>query len=364
MTERAGPLSAEDVFLSVFPDEKFDECCSPEGKAGWQTQADRLNARLLARPSVPATEAILLRDLWDLLFPEGTHTEFDPPDAARWLDAYTDEVEAHTKRIAAVPPVISRQERLRELVKLLREAIHRDGTLNVLPGISRICSDMEAALATESAACPKCGGPTVSTHHGLYCPKPTCKWGWEMEMDGSPLKPPESAAEPGTPPRNCPTCDSPAPHLHPAIQHEGEVQPCKDAFHSIMTPQNRVAGPAQQPIEIQCPHGYVSGDCPKCTGSEPSVEALYICSNCGHGVAQHEWEDESVSSCLAENCKCSGYARAALRGTPSCPACERGEKTITPPHSGVVGTAPIHFPNGNVCTRTANPQPGKEEGGK
>lgn len=36
----------------------------------------------------------------------------------------------------------------------------------------------------------------------------------------------------------CPTCTSPAPHLHPAIQHEGEVQPCRDEFHLRVTPQN------------------------------------------------------------------------------------------------------------------------------
>lgn len=32
-------------------------------------------------------------------------------------------------------------------------------------------------------------------------------------------------------PRNCPTCESPASHLHPAMQSEGEVQPCKDPWH-------------------------------------------------------------------------------------------------------------------------------------
>jgi hypothetical protein len=39
-------------------------------------------------------------------------------------------------------------------------------------------------------------------------------------------------------PGKCPTCESPQPHLHPAVQHEGEVQPCGDAFHRIVTPQN------------------------------------------------------------------------------------------------------------------------------
>jgi hypothetical protein len=36
----------------------------------------------------------------------------------------------------------------------------------------------------------------------------------------------------------CPRCDSPAPHLHPAVQHEGEVQPCPHAFHLTVTVQN------------------------------------------------------------------------------------------------------------------------------
>lgn len=37
----------------------------------------------------------------------------------------------------------------------------------------------------------------------------------------------------------CPTCDSYAPHLHPAVQHEGEVHTCIDAFHLQDTPMNR-----------------------------------------------------------------------------------------------------------------------------
>jgi hypothetical protein len=33
-------------------------------------------------------------------------------------------------------------------------------------------------------------------------------------------------------PRHCPRCESPAPHLHPAMQYEGEVQPCEHPFHA------------------------------------------------------------------------------------------------------------------------------------
>lgn len=37
----------------------------------------------------------------------------------------------------------------------------------------------------------------------------------------------------------CPKCNSSAPHMHPAVQHEGEVVLCVDAFHLRPTPQNR-----------------------------------------------------------------------------------------------------------------------------
>jgi hypothetical protein len=30
---------------------------------------------------------------------------------------------------------------------------------------------------------------------------------------------------------HCPTCESPAPAMHPAMQVGGEVQPCRDAWH-------------------------------------------------------------------------------------------------------------------------------------
>lgn len=30
---------------------------------------------------------------------------------------------------------------------------------------------------------------------------------------------------------HCPTCESPQPRLHPAMQHEGEVELCHDSWH-------------------------------------------------------------------------------------------------------------------------------------
>lgn len=51
----------------------------------------------------------------------------------------------------------------------------------------------------------------------------------------------KAATEPPVvPDKKCPTCQSPQPHLHPAMQHEGEVQPCRDAFHLTVTPQNTI----------------------------------------------------------------------------------------------------------------------------
>jgi hypothetical protein len=36
----------------------------------------------------------------------------------------------------------------------------------------------------------------------------------------------------------CPRCNSTAPHMHPAVQHEGEVELCTHDFHLMPTRQN------------------------------------------------------------------------------------------------------------------------------
>ena len=37
----------------------------------------------------------------------------------------------------------------------------------------------------------------------------------------------------------------------------------------------------------------------------------------------------------------------------NCPACDKGEKYLDPPHSGIVGSMRVHYPSGNICMNSA-----------
>lgn len=80
--------------------------------------------------------------------------------------------------------------------------------------------------------------------------------------------------------KHCPTCDSPDPKLHPAVQHEGEVQPCKDAFHET-SPEVLAPAEAGEP------------KCHKC-GSF----AFHICSACKKPHCTEHTSNVDLSNCV------------------------------------------------------------------
>ena len=97
-------------------------------------------------------------------------------------------------------PVVGREDERKSLEALLQMAI-------------------SLSEASVWAVCPKCGSHDRSLLLG------TCKTSidvWHRTKM----------------PKRCPRCDSPAPHMHPAVQHEGEVQPCSHPFHFQVTPEN------------------------------------------------------------------------------------------------------------------------------
>lgn len=74
------------------------------------------------------------------------------------------------------------------------------------------------------------GGVEVQVNLRYCNDRPACVEGVERKLD--------EQEERLAPPASCPRCHSPSPHLHPAVQHEGEVQPCSHVFHLRETTQN------------------------------------------------------------------------------------------------------------------------------
>lgn len=110
--------------------------------------------------------------------------------------------------------------------------------------------------------CPKCGGPIVDSHgHGFYCPKPTCKWGWEVELDGSPLQPPERPVLP-VPPTLKEACVNAAKAL--GLEHT-IIKPGKSAAE-VIEYWVRSASPEAPaaPIEICGEWEYANNDRAQC----------------------------------------------------------------------------------------------------
>jgi hypothetical protein len=60
----------------------------------------------------------------------------------------------------------------------------------------QVAENRKSESKTPKPSCPKCAGPiTGKGGHGNWCLSPACKWGWEVELDGSPLKPPTPSPE-------------------------------------------------------------------------------------------------------------------------------------------------------------------------
>jgi hypothetical protein len=73
-------------------------------------------------------------------------------------------------------------------------------------------------------------------------------------------------------------CKSPQPHLHPAVSFEGEVEPCRDLWHTQVTVSNTAAKVAKLDDWFANhpagPHRYGSlrGEQLECVQAQPAGE--------------------------------------------------------------------------------------------
>lgn len=73
--------------------------------------------------------------------------------------------------------------------------------------------------------------------------------------------------------KHCPTCESPDPKKHPAVQFEGEIQLCRDPWHDPNADQIEASFSA--PSAIAC------GATPSSYGGGASCEQRWHCDECG-----------------------------------------------------------------------------------
>ena len=107
----------------------------------------------------------------------------------------------------------------------------------------------EAIKLMREEVCPECKGPFLPEAGDLFVGERPMSAAEEnkilrriLECNGlayTPETPTKSAEVTYSRPKKCPRCSSPDPKRHPAMQFEGEVQPCKDTFHLQDTPENR-----------------------------------------------------------------------------------------------------------------------------
>lgn len=97
-----------------------------------------------------------------------------------------------------------------------------------------------AGIIRDTLDMPGCPACPPGCNSCLVDPECECYDHWDA--DGS-IKP--VAADP----LRCPTCESPAANLHPAVQHEGEVQVCNDPWHR--------AGHTQKPSALHIGRSWV-----------------------------------------------------------------------------------------------------------
>jgi predicted HAD superfamily Cof-like phosphohydrolase len=120
---------------------------------------------------------------------------------------------------------------IREELEELRDAMQKGNVVEIADAIG----DLLYVVLGTAVSCGIQSGPVFDEVHRSNMTKQGGyrddggKWIKPDTYDPAKLRPILEAQ--GWTPRRCPTCDSPRPGLHPAMQLEGEVNICKDVWH-------------------------------------------------------------------------------------------------------------------------------------